>query len=112
MLAKEWAKLRLYGLLLLLASTGWALYLVLRLRRLYAVHDAEAIWITWITKGYLFLAPYQYVPLVTGVLIGVPAGSTWVAVPPPHPAMPSGCARRWMNGRPGIRGIQPPSGSK
>ena len=71
LLIKEWAKLRLPAALLLAAGTAWALYLVLRVRQLYAIYDAEAIWHAWLTKGLLFLSPYQYVPLAIGVLIGV-----------------------------------------
>jgi hypothetical protein len=70
-LYKEWIKLRLYWALLLLGSIGYAAYLCLRLRQVHQFHDAVSVWGAWIFKGYLFFAPFRYVPLVVGVVLGV-----------------------------------------
>ncbi|MGC3960053.1 MAG: hypothetical protein QM813_19620 [Verrucomicrobiota bacterium] len=67
---KEWIKLRFYWLLLLVGNTGFAIFLSLRLRNVHQFHDAVSIWSAWIFKGYLFFAPYQYVPLAAGVVLG------------------------------------------
>lgn len=69
-LYKEWIKLRLYWLLMLLASAGFAAFLSLRLRNVHQFHDAVSIWSAWIFKGYLFFASYQYVPLAAGIVLG------------------------------------------
>jgi hypothetical protein len=70
-LYKEWIKLRLYWALLLLGSIGYAAYLCLRLRYVHQFHDAVSVWGAWMFKGYLFFAPYRYVPLIVGVVLGV-----------------------------------------
>lgn len=67
---KEWIKLRLYWLLMLLGSAGFAAFLSLRLRNVHQFHDAVSIWSAWIFKGYLFFASYQYFPLAAGVVLG------------------------------------------
>ncbi len=67
---KEWIKLRLYWTLLLLGSTGYAAYLCLWLRYLHQFNDAVSVWGAWIFKGFLFFAPFSYVPLVVGVTLG------------------------------------------
>ena len=69
-LYKEWIKLRLYWVLLLVGSVGFAAFLCLRLRNVHQFHDAVSIWSAWIFKGYLFFASFQYVPLGAGVLLG------------------------------------------
>jgi hypothetical protein len=69
-LSKEWIKLRVPWLIMFVLSTGYALYLCLRVRRLFSLHDAVNIWNTWIEKNYLFFAPYLLIPLLCGLLIG------------------------------------------
>jgi hypothetical protein len=69
-LYKEWIKLRLYWLLMSLGSTGFAMFLCLRLRNVHQFHDAVSIWSAWIFKGYLFFVSYQYFPLAAGVVLG------------------------------------------
>jgi len=69
-LYKEWIKLRLYWLLMVLGSAGLAAFLSLRLRNVHQFHDAVSIWGAWIFKGYLFFASYQYFPLAAGVVLG------------------------------------------
>ena len=69
-LYKEWIKLRLYWVLLLVGSAGFAAFLCLRLRNVHQFHDAVSIWSAWIFKGYLFFASFQYVPLGAGVVLG------------------------------------------
>jgi hypothetical protein len=69
-LFKEWIKLRLYWALMLVGSVGFAAYLCLRLRNVHQFHDAVSVWSAWMFKGYLFFAPFRYVPLGLGVALG------------------------------------------
>lgn len=69
-LFKEWIKLRLYWGLMLLGSAGFAAYLCLRLRHVHQFNDAVSVWSAWMFKGYLFFAPFRYVPLGIGVVLG------------------------------------------
>ena len=69
-LYKEWIKLRLVWLVMLAGSSAFAVYLCLRLRSAHQFHDAVSIWSAWIFKSYLFFAPFQYVPLGAGVVLG------------------------------------------
>ena len=68
---KEWVKLRVPWLVLLLLVTGCALYLCLNIRRLFALHDAVAIWNTWMGKGFLFWHSVTFLPLLSAIIIGV-----------------------------------------
>jgi hypothetical protein len=70
LLYKEWIKLRLYWVLLLVANVGFAAFLALRLRHVFTINGALMVWGSWIFKGYLFFRSYQYVPLLTGIVLG------------------------------------------
>lgn len=70
-LVKEWIKLRWPWILMQVAFLGFALVLILRLRRLFALNDAAAVWSAWIGKAYLFFQPWQWCPVVAGLLIGL-----------------------------------------
>lgn len=65
---KEWIKLRLWWVLIAAANLGYALLLVAKLRRVIEVNSALMVWSAWLYKGYLFYRPYQYTPVVLGVL--------------------------------------------
>jgi hypothetical protein len=68
---KEWIKLRLWWLLTLAASLAFALILVFRLRHVVELNDSTLVWGAWIDRGYLFFRPFQYAPLVVGVVAAV-----------------------------------------
>jgi hypothetical protein len=70
LLYKEWIKLRLYWLLLFAINTAFCVFLCLRLRHVYRLNEAVAVWSNWIFKGYLFYRLGEYVPLLLGVVLG------------------------------------------
>ena len=70
LLYKEWIKLRLYWLLLFVVNMAFCGFLCLRLRHIYRINDAIAVWSNWIFKGFLFYRLCQYVPLLLGVVLG------------------------------------------
>jgi len=70
LLYKEWIKLRLYWLLLLVVNVAFCGFLCLRLRHVYRINEAMAVWSNWIFKGYLFYRVCEYVPLLLGVVLG------------------------------------------
>lgn len=76
---KEWVKLRIPWAVLFTLSSGYAIYLCLRVRRLFVLHDAVAIWNTWIGKNFLFWSPFVFLPLVSAVIFGV-----WQFLPETH----------------------------
>jgi hypothetical protein len=70
LLYKEWIMLRLYWLLLFVGHLAFCGFLCLRLRHVYRLNEALAIWSNWIFKGFLFYRLAQYVPLLVGIVLG------------------------------------------
>jgi hypothetical protein len=70
LLYKEWIKLRLYWLLLFVVHLAFCGFLCLRLRHIYRVNEAMAVWSNWIFKGFLFYRIAEYVPLLLAVVLG------------------------------------------
>ncbi|MDR2674499.1 MAG: hypothetical protein LBC18_06425 [Opitutaceae bacterium] len=68
---KEWIKLRLWWVLMLAAGVAFALVLFFKLRYVANANEAVTVWNAWIFKGWLFFRPFQYVPLVFGVALGL-----------------------------------------
>ena len=70
LLYKEWIKLRLYWLLLFVVNLAFCGFLCLRLRHVFRLNEAVAVWSNWIFKGFLFYRLDEYVPLLLGVVLG------------------------------------------
>ncbi len=70
LLYKEWIKLRIYWLLLFIVNLAFCGFLCLRLRHVFRINEAMAVWSNWIFKGYLFYRICEYVPLLLGVVLG------------------------------------------
>jgi hypothetical protein len=70
LLYKEWIKLRFYWLLLFVVNMAFCGFLWLRLRHVYRLNEAMAIWSNWIFKGFLFYRLFEHVPLLLGVVLG------------------------------------------
>ncbi len=64
---KEWIKTRWYWLLALLLSTGFAVYAMLRIARVYSMKGAEHLWIVMIQRDAIFVDLLQFVPLFVGL---------------------------------------------
>lgn len=70
-LYKEWLKLRPSWLLILLANTGFCLYLFLQVRHEFRVEHAEMLFYQASRVGKLFYEDIRTVPLLTGLAIAV-----------------------------------------
>ncbi len=67
---KEWIKLRLYWVLLLVAYLAFCVFLCLQLRRVCAINDTLSVWTNWLFKNYLFFQSAKYGPLIMGIVFG------------------------------------------
>lgn len=68
---KEWIKLRLWWIIMTIASTAFATFLFFKVRYIFATNDPLAIWNAWMTKGWLWFRAYQYTPVIAGVILGI-----------------------------------------
>ncbi len=68
---KEWIKTGWYWLLALLASTGFAGYVMLRVARVCELKGVEHLWETMLQRDAVFIDMLQYVPLIIGLGLAV-----------------------------------------
>jgi len=68
---KEWIKLRHVFLGLLAANLGMAIYLCLKLRFFNNYYDPIAVWDAWVSRGFLFFARYQWLPVASSLILAV-----------------------------------------
>ena len=67
---KEWIKSRWYFLLATLFMIGITGYLMLRINRAIALQGIEHLWVVMVQKDAIFIDLLQFVPLLTGMLLG------------------------------------------
>ncbi len=70
-LCKEYYKIRRFWLLLLLLNVAVSLQMFIATRRLFLLDHPEVIWYRVVQLGQLYCEQLRYLPVVTGVLLGV-----------------------------------------
>lgn len=68
---KEWLKTRYYFLAASIVFICYTLYLVIRLNNVVELRGADHLWSILLTRDTIFLEPLQYIPLITGFLMGL-----------------------------------------
>ena len=68
---KEWLKTRYYFLAASVVFICYTLYLIIRLNNVVELKGADHLWAILLTRDTIFLEPLQYVPLITGFLMGL-----------------------------------------
>lgn len=68
---KEWIKTRWFLLVALIAHWGFIGYSLLRVHRVESLHGADHVWVVMMTHDQVFVDLMQFVPLITGLLLGL-----------------------------------------
>jgi hypothetical protein len=68
---KEWVKTRRFLVVMFVAVLGVTAYGLLGLNRIYELKEAQHLWEVIVSKDALFVDVITYVPLLTGLLMGI-----------------------------------------
>jgi len=68
---KEWIKTRWFLVIALLAHLGFVGYSLMRVNRVASLHGEDHVWIVMMTHDQVFVDLLQYIPVITGVLLGL-----------------------------------------